>query len=113
MTHRSQLAKKTGLIGAGVGLALFALFGLLEGSLIGGTVGLGIVNSFVGAQEDLTLLSRAVVAASMLTGVILAGIICVVLSSSAGWAMGYVIGWLSEPKAVPSEMDKTGHGVIK
>lgn len=112
MTHRSQLAKTTGLIGAGVGLALFALFGLLEGSLIGGTVGLGIVNSILGGPEEMTLLSRAVVAASMLTGVILAGIISVVVSSSAGWALGYAIGWLSEPKAAPG-MEKTSQQVTK
>ncbi len=112
MTYRSQIAKKSGLVGAGVGLALFALFGLLEGSLIGGTIGLSIVNSLLDGLNNMTLLSRAIVAASMLAGVILAGIVSVVICSSAGWALGYVIGWLSEPKAVAAA-DETGHQVTK
>lgn len=113
MKLRGQIAKKFGLVGAGIGLTLFALFGLLEGSLIGGVVGLNIVNSVFHAQEEMTLLSRAIIAASMLTGVIVTGIVFVVIGSSVAWAVGYAIGWLSEPKAESAELHKTGHGTVK
>lgn len=114
MKYRGQVAKKFGLVGAGIGLTLFALFGLLEGSLIGGLVGLGIVNSVFHAQEEMTLLSRAIVAASMLAGVIVTGIVFIVLGSSVAWAVGYVAGWLTEPKeAAKTALNKTGHDVIK
>jgi hypothetical protein len=56
-------------VGAGIGLTLFALVGLLQGSMIGGAIGLGIVNSVLGGPAGPALMSRVIVAASMLAGV--------------------------------------------
>jgi hypothetical protein len=112
MKHRGRIAKKFGLVGAGVGLTLFALFGLLGGSLIGGAVGLDIVNSLFHEAAGESLLSRVVVGASMLAGVIVSGIFFVVSCSTVGWALGYVAGWLSEPKAA-SSYEETKAGTIK
>ena len=113
MKYRGQVAKKFGLVGAGVGLTLFALFGLLEGSLIGGAVGLDIVNSLFHAPAGPTLLSRVIVGASMLAGVIVSGIAFVVVCSSAGWVVGYLAGLLSEPKAASAVRDETRPGTVK
>ncbi len=95
---RNDTAKKFGLVGAGVGLTLFALVGLLQGSMIGGAIGLGVVNSVLGGPAGTTLLSRVVVGASMLAGIIVTGIVFIGVFAVAAWAAGYVIGWLAEPK---------------
>jgi hypothetical protein len=42
MTMKITIARKTAYIGAGAGLVLFALFGLMPGSLLGGAMGLNI-----------------------------------------------------------------------
>ena len=55
-------------IGAGAGLVIFALFGLLPGSLLGGAAGIEVAGLFFGFPLDAGLLSRAIVLASMLAG---------------------------------------------
>lgn len=99
MKRRNEMGRKFGLAGAGVGLVMFALFGLLQGSLIGGAIGLDIVNNVFHTQAGVTLLSRIIVGASMLAGVVVTGIAFVVGCSSAGWLVGYTAGALTEPKA--------------
>ena len=99
MKTRDNIAKKAGLAGAGIGLVLFAVVGILYGSLIGGTMGLGIVNSILGVAAGATLISRLVVAASMLAGIIVSGIMLLTVCSSVGWLAGYIIGMVMEPKS--------------
>jgi hypothetical protein len=99
MKNRTRIAKKMALIGAGIGLALFALFGLLQGSVIGGAIGIDIVNSIYSTAQAPTLLARAIIGASMLAGVIVSGVVFVVGSSSVLAAAGYIVGYLTEPRA--------------
>jgi pheromone shutdown protein TraB len=107
MKTRDNIAKKAGLAGAGIGLVLFAVVGVLYGSLIGGTMGLGIVNSVLGVAAGATLISRLIVAASMLAGVIVSGIMFVTVCTSIGWLAGYIIGAVMEPKATAVAAQKT------
>ncbi len=107
MNTRDGMARKAGLAGAAIGLVLFALVGLLYGSLIGGTMGLEIVNSVFHETAGPSLLSRVIVAASMLAGVIVAGIVSVGVCTSIGWVAGYVIGAAMEPKAAGLEGGKS------
>jgi pheromone shutdown protein TraB len=107
MKTRDNIAKKAGLAGAGIGLVLFAVVGVLYGSLIGGTMGLGIVNSVLGVAAGATLISRLIVAASMLAGVIVSGIMFVTVCTSIGWLAGYIIGAVMEPKTAGLETQKT------
>jgi len=92
---KSVLTKKCGLVGAGAGLALFAVFGLLQGALIGGTAGIGIARYIFGAGTlELManeLLPRVVIAASMLAGVMVSCIAFVVMGGVIGAACGYVL----------------------
>ena len=95
MSQKIDITKKCGLIGAGIGLALFAVFGLLEGAMIGGTAGIGIVNYIFG-QGTLEimggeLMPRIMIAASMLAGVMVSCIAFVVAGSVVGAAGGYVL----------------------
>lgn len=85
------IARKGAYIGAGAGLVLFALFGLLPGSLIGGAAGINVAGWLFGMPLDPGLVSRIIVLASMLIGVLVAGIIMVTATSTAGWLIGRVI----------------------
>jgi hypothetical protein len=85
---KNRIARKTAYIGAGAGLVLFAFFGLMPGSLIGGTVGINIAGWFFGFPLHPGLISRIIVLASMLIGVLVAGIVIVMTTSTLGWLAG-------------------------
>lgn len=85
-------ASKTGTyIGAGIGLALFALVGLLYGSFIGGIVGLHITGQLVGTSAEFGILSRMILAFGVMSGVLLAAVVCVMGSAIIGYLVGYVV----------------------
>ena len=94
MTTKTAIVKKCGLVGAGAGIALFAVFGLLQGALLGGTAGVAVANHIFGANtfEVMAgdLLPRIIVAACMVAGVGVAFAILV----SAGTMVGVVAGYL-------------------
>mgnify|MGYP006267363807 CR=1 FL=1 len=98
-----EMAKKMAYIGAGVGVALFAVGGLLPGSFLGGVVGLNIAGSLFGLPVSSALLPRLIVGLCMLLGVLVSGIIFISGSSILGWLIGYVIDSLSVGKAAPAE----------
>jgi len=99
---KNTIARKTAYIGAGAGLVLFALFGLLPGSLLGGAMGINIAGWFFGLPLQPGLLSRVIVLASMLIGVLVAGIAMVTATSTIGWLVGKVL----ESGASAKEMDE-------
>ncbi|HAK59007.1 MAG TPA: hypothetical protein DCO77_01320 [Nitrospiraceae bacterium] len=88
---KTSLAKKAAYIGAGAGMVLFALFGLLPGSLIGGAAGINVAGWIFGLPLEPGIISRAVVFASMLVGVLVSGVAIVTAASSSGWLVGKVI----------------------
>jgi hypothetical protein len=90
-TMKTTIARKTAYIGAGAGLVLFALFGLLPGSLFGGAAGINIAGWLFGLPLQPGLISRMIVLAAMLTGILVAGIIIVTVSSTIGWFVGKVL----------------------
>ena len=61
-------------IGAGCGIVLFAIFGLLPGSFLGGVMGLNIAGTLLGMPVTSGILSRVIVAALMVVEVMVAGI---------------------------------------
>ena len=88
---KTTIARKTAYIGAGAGLVLFALFGLMPGSLLGGAMGINIAGWLFGLPLQPGLLSRIIVLASMLIGVLVSGIVIVTASSTIGWLVGRVL----------------------
>jgi small-conductance mechanosensitive channel len=88
---KSTLSRKTAYIGAGAGLVLFALFGLLPGSLLGGAAGIKLAGMFFGLPLDPGIISRAIVLASMLVGIVVAGITIVTATATLGWLAGSVL----------------------
>jgi MFS family permease len=91
MTMKTTLARKTAYIGAGAGLVLFALFGLMPGSLLGGAMGINIAGWLFGLPLHPGLISRVIVLSSMLVGVLVAGIVMVTATSTIGWLVGKVL----------------------
>jgi len=88
---KTTIARKTTYLGAGAGMVLFALFGLMPGSLLGGAMGINIAGWFFGLPLDPGLLSRMIVLASMLIGVLVTGIVIVTATSTIGWIAGKVL----------------------
>jgi len=85
---KNSIAKKGAYIGAGAGLVLFAIFGLLPGSLLGGAAGINIAGMLFGLPLEPGLISRAIVLVSMLVGVLVAGIVIVTATTTVGWLAG-------------------------
>ena len=98
----STLSRKTAYIGAGAGIVLFALFGLLPGSLLGGAAGIKLAGMVFGLPLDPGIISRAIVLASMLAGVMVSGIAIVMATTTTGWLFGEVLaaGQISEDTAM-------------
>ncbi len=87
----NTISRKAAYIGAGSGLALFAVFGLLPGSLLGGAAGIKFAGMLFGLPLEAGIMSRVIVLASMLVGVLVAGIAIVTATSAAGWLLGRVL----------------------
>lgn len=92
-------ARKGLYIGAGAGLVLFAILGLLPGSFIGGVIGLNIAGSIFGTPLGTALLPRMVVGASMVLGILVAGVVFVAGTSIIGWLIGSAVDTVKHAKA--------------
>lgn len=107
MLKRADLMKKCGLIGSGLGIALFAVFGLLQGALLGGAAGLGIANHVFGANTfevmGNDLMPRIIIAASMLAGVVVSCVMFVVIGTAVGAVAGFALSLLVRADAKQDE----------
>jgi len=103
---KRELARKMAYIGAGAGVVLFAIVGLLPGSFLGGVVGLNIAGSLFGMPVSSALVPRLIVGISMLLGVLVSGIIFISGATVTGWLIGYVIDTLTAGKTVTAEVKK-------
>ncbi len=100
---RGEMTKKGVYTGAGAGLVLFALMGLLPGSFIGGVIGLNMAGRFFSIPLEATILPRIIVAASMVMGVIVAGVVFVVGSALIGWLVGHAVDSIIESRVTSVE----------
>jgi hypothetical protein len=87
----TKLSRKAAYIGAGAGMVLFAIFGLLPGSLLGGAAGIKLAGIILGLPLDPGIISRAIVLASMLGGVMVSGITIVTATATTGWLVGRML----------------------
>jgi hypothetical protein len=104
-TMNTSISRRMAYIGAGAGLVLFALFGLMPGSLLGGAAGINIAGWLFGLPLQPGLLSRIIVLVSMLFGILVAGIVIVTATSTAGWLVGKVLESGVHAKEVGAEKD--------
>jgi len=94
---KKRIANRLSYLGAGIGLALFAIFGLLPGSFIGGVLGLNIAGSIFGLPVEPTVLARVVIVMGMLIGVLVTGTVFIVSGAVIGWLAGVVIDAIAKP----------------
>jgi hypothetical protein len=85
------MAKTAAYVGAGAGITLFAIFGLLPGSLIGGSVGIKIARVLFGSPVTSQLLPRVTIAVSMLLAVFVLGSLFVACGAMIGWMLGNMV----------------------
>ena len=88
-----ELSKSMGLVGSGAGVVAFLLKGLLQGALIGGTVGLKMGGYLFGESAmggDVAV--RALAAAGMLIGVALSAAMFIITGYALGRLAAYVVG---------------------
>lgn len=104
---KTTIARKTAYIGAGAGLVLFALFGLMPGSLLGGAMGINLAGWLFGLPLHPGLVARVIVLVSMLIGVLVAGIVMVTATSTIGWLVGKVLDSGTHPKEKAEEVNVT------
>ncbi len=103
---KNSISKKTAYAGAGAGLVLFALFGLMPGSLMGGVAGINIAGWLFGLPLEPGLIPRVIVLASMLAGVLVSGVGIVTATSTLGWIIGRALEATVREKA-PAKESKT------
>jgi len=99
-----ETARKMAYIGAGAGLVLFAVIGLLPGSFLGGVVGLNIAGTLFGMPVSSAILPRLIVGISMLLGVLVSGIIFIAGSTVLGWLIGCIIDAVKAEKGALVEV---------
>jgi len=101
--ERQDMAKKGLYAGSGVGIILFALFGLIPGSLIGGAIGLKLAGLVLGSPVEASVIARMIVVVSMIGGVLGSAVTFIMGTSVAGWAAGYVADALQGAKEPAGE----------
>ena len=89
---KTTMTRQGAYVGVGAGLVLFAIFGLLPGSLLGGAAGIRFAGMLFGLPLEPGLLARAIVLASTLAGALVSGAAIVTASSTTGWLVGAAIG---------------------
>ncbi len=87
----STISRKAGYIGSGAGLVLFAVFGFMPGSLLGGSMGISLAGLLFGLPLHSGLVPRVIVLACMLVGILVAGIVIVTAASTGGWLVGKLL----------------------
>jgi hypothetical protein len=100
---KTQMSQKGIYVGAGVGIVLFAIIGLLPGTFMGGAIGLSIATHVFGGPLGTALLPRLFVGAAMIFGLLLSGLLFIVGASSVGWLVGYIIDAARRDKPVEKD----------
>jgi hypothetical protein len=91
------------MIGAGIGLALFLLLGLLPSLRYGGYAGVLLAGGIVGTTTQATLLSRALALFGMVLGVVGVSGLFAVSGAAAGAAVSVLAGALPGHGATQKE----------
>ncbi|MBI4689646.1 MAG: hypothetical protein HY754_05200 [Nitrospirae bacterium] len=103
-----EMTKKGLYIGTGAGLVLFAIIGLLYGygPFLGGVIGLNIAGNIFGTPLGPSVMPRLIVAASMVLGTFIVGVVLIVGTSLLGWFIGYAVDAVRESRAASAEAAK-------
>ncbi|MCK4912046.1 MAG: hypothetical protein KAR83_10410 [Thermodesulfovibrionales bacterium] len=86
--NKGRMASHIAIAGCGAALTVFAIYGLLNASLIGGLVGLNITGAIMGYPVESTLVAKVIVSLSMLAGVTVAALTFAIAGTTLGWVAG-------------------------
>lgn len=78
-------------IGAGAGLVIFAFFGLLPGSFLGGAIGLNIAGRIFGSPLVPTLFPKIIISVSMAFVAVLFGVVIIFIFAALGNIGGFCL----------------------
>jgi hypothetical protein len=85
---KHNITHKTTYIGAGAGITLFAVFGIVPGIIAGGALGLMAADMLFGASANAGVLRSLMAVSGVMLGIILGGAVFVMASSILGWLVG-------------------------
>jgi len=88
---KTTIANKMAYLGTGAGLILFAIFGIMPGTLVGGAMGLSVAGAIFGTPVEPGVLARMLLAASMLVGILVTGFLMVTAAATVGWLAGTAV----------------------
>ncbi len=100
---KDRYAIKFAYAGAGAGLVLFFIIGILFGSFLGGVMGLNVAGKLFGMPVEPGVLQRVIIALSMILGVMLSAMVSVFACASLGWVIGKVVDAARVKKAEEAE----------
>jgi hypothetical protein len=103
---KTTMGKQGAYTGAGAGLVLFAIFGLLPGSLIGGAAGISFAGMLFGLPLESGLVQRMIVLVSMLVGVVVSGTAIVTTTSTIGWLIGSLMSVTVQDKNIVASAER-------
>lgn len=94
--------KMSGLIGAGIGLAVFLAIGLLPAVLYGGYAGVLLAGGILGTPLHATWLVRGFVVLGMVLGTASVASLFTVLGATIGTGIGVVLGKTTAARTTPA-----------
>lgn len=100
-------------VGAGAGLVLCVVVGLLPSSFVGGLLGLKIAEHIFGTPLGPAVLPRLIVGVSMLLAVLVSTTVFVAGGAMTGWTIGKVIHALKASKPITVRAYFTGRRKAK
>jgi hypothetical protein len=101
----STFPKKLAFMALACVAVLFAVFGLFPASFLGGVMGLNVAGILLGLPVTSGKLSTLLVAASMVMGVVVSGIIFITAASTAGWIISSVLDAVRGRKKILRQQD--------
>jgi hypothetical protein len=108
---KNNIAHKTTYMGAGAGMALFSIFGILPSLIAGGALGLMLADMLFGGTANAETLRRLMAAGGMMLGITLGSAVLVAASSILGWLFGAIIPKRGTEEAGRSDsVECTGDG---
>ena len=96
---KRTLRDKAVFLGAGAGVALFAVYGLLPGSFFGGVAGLYFAGWLFGFPVGSSILIRVILGVFMLLGIMGSGTLFVAGGCLIGWLAGTAIDSMTAPES--------------
>jgi hypothetical protein len=101
----SAFPKKLAFLAIACVAILFAVFGLFPGSFLGGVMGLNVAGLLLGLPVTSGKLSTVLVAASMVMGVVVSGIIFITAASTTGWLISSILDAIRGRRRITRQQD--------